>query len=110
MVAIARLPRFTVPTEWVTVIVGGSLLMLDAIELARAAIASPDCLISGATISVKMFSAADTSSENDTSLLIPISIAHAYGWRYSLLPCPALDRAKKPLFSHKTIYLVFRQR
>jgi len=54
--------------------------MLAAIDCARAAMASPDCLISGATMSVRITAAACVSSENDTSLLIPLSIAHAYGW------------------------------
>lgn len=62
IVAIARRPRFTVPTVVVTVMIGGLLLILAAIDCARAAMASPDCLISGATISVRMLSAAAVSN------------------------------------------------
>lgn len=78
MVAMARLPRLIVPTDVVRVISGGLPPMLAAIDLARAAIASPDCLITGATMSVRIMAAAVVSSWNDTSLLMLLSIAYAY--------------------------------
>lgn len=71
----ARSPRLITPTAVVTVISGGLLLMLAAIEFALAAMASPACLIVGITMLCRISAPPAVSKENDTSLLILVSIA-----------------------------------
>lgn len=55
--------------------VGGSLEMDDAMLRARCAIASVDCRMVGATISVRICCPPPMSSENDTSLMFSIITA-----------------------------------
>jgi hypothetical protein len=58
---------------------GGVLDMLPAIDVARAAIASALAFTVGIIMLCKISSAPLVSIANDTSLLMPLSIAHAYG-------------------------------
>lgn len=76
-VAMERKPRRMIPISFETVISTGLLVMDCTIERARAAIASADFRMVGATILCSISSPPFGSSWNEESLLISVSIPHA---------------------------------